>query len=59
MTQPNDMESDIETGAGEDAVEVSAPDSVERRQAMAAAVDDVNAGVAAETYDTDGLNTEP
>ena len=37
---------------------VSAPGSEERRAILAEAVADVNAGVAAETYDTDGENTE-
>jgi hypothetical protein len=38
--------------------DISAPGSAERRAAMAAAVADVEAGVRAETYDTDGENTE-
>jgi hypothetical protein len=38
--------------------DVSPPDSPERRAALAKAVADVEAGVRAETYDTDGENTE-
>jgi hypothetical protein len=48
-TQPED------NSAPED---VSAPDSEERRANLAAAIADVEAGVRAETYDTDGENTE-
>jgi hypothetical protein len=50
MTEPSDIDPTIN--------DVSAPDSPERRAALAAAVDDVEAGVRAETYDTDGENTE-
>jgi hypothetical protein len=53
MTEPTDQP------AGADDVEVSAPDSAERRAALAQALADVEAGVRAETYDTDGENTEP
>jgi hypothetical protein len=48
-TQPED------SSALED---VSAPDSEQRRANLAAAIADVEAGVRAETYDTDGENTE-
>jgi hypothetical protein len=54
MTEPTN----IETEAADDAADVSPPDSLERRHFLADAVADVNAGVAAETYDTDGENTE-
>ncbi len=42
----------------DDSTDISAPDSDERRANLAAAVADVEAGVRAETYDTDGENTE-
>jgi hypothetical protein len=48
MTQPDPTQPD----------NISAPDSEERRANLAAAIADVEAGVRAETYDTDGENTE-
>jgi hypothetical protein len=65
MSQPQDSDpgstSAREAEAARLAAEqdgVSAPGSDERRDYLAQAVADVNAGVAAETYDTDGENTE-
>ncbi|MDX6204399.1 MAG: hypothetical protein QOE76_2764 [Frankiales bacterium] len=54
MTTPAGSAANATKGSAD----VSAPDSEERRAAMAAAVDDVEEGVRAETYDTDGENTE-
>ncbi|MDX6255282.1 MAG: hypothetical protein QOJ11_1616 [Frankiales bacterium] len=56
MTEPNDQTADSDDV---EVVEVSAPGSAERRAALAQALADVEAGVRAETYDTDGENTEP
>ncbi len=52
------MSDPIQPDDSTDADEISAPDSDERRANLAAAVADVEAGVRAETYDTDGENTE-
>ena len=54
MTTPQDSARFATKGSAD----VSPPDSEERRQAMADAVKDVEAGVRAEIYDTDGENTE-
>jgi hypothetical protein len=56
MSESSGIENDAAAAAAEDGV--SAPGSEERRAILADAVADVNAGVAAETYDTDGENTE-
>jgi hypothetical protein len=54
MTEPTDTD----PAASDDVVEVSAAGSEERRHILADAIADVEAGVRAETYDTDGENTE-
>jgi hypothetical protein len=54
MTTPEDSARYATKGSAD----TSPPDSEERRKAMAEAVKDVEDGVAAETYDTDGENTE-
>lgn len=54
MTTPQDSARYATKGSAD----ISAPDSEERRQAMAEAVKDVEDGARAETYDTDGENTE-
>ena len=59
MTTSADSAENATSGSADVAeADVSAPDSAERRAALAAAVADVEAGVRAETYDTDGENTE-